>query len=71
MGRRLVLALSIALASGAAAGNSPASFDPAIVEIRLNDQPGGKTLIVRRDLDGALLIKTDDLPLLRLRNRAG
>ena len=69
MGRRLVLGLSLALgaASGATAGDSPAPFEPAIVEIRLNDQAEGPTLIVRRDLDGTLLIKADDLPQLRLR----
>lgn len=69
MGRRLIAAslLALAAASGADAGDAPAPFEPAIVEIRLNDQPEGPTLIVRRDLDGTLLIKADDLPQLRLR----
>ena len=69
MRRRLLLAMSLALVatSGATASDAPAPFEPAIVEIRLNDQPEGATLIVRRDLDGTLLIKTEDLPQLRLR----
>jgi len=69
MGRRLLLAISFALAaaSGASAGDTPPAFESAIVEVRLNDQQDGPTLIVRRDLDGTLLIKADDLPQLRLR----
>jgi outer membrane usher protein len=69
MGRRLVLALSCALAatSVATADDVPPPFAPSIVEIRLNDQLEGPTLIVRRDLDGKLLIKSEDLPQLRLR----
>ena len=69
MGRRLVMGLSFALAATAIAGadDLPPPFAPSIVEIRLNDQPEGPTLIVRRDLDGKLLIKTEDLPQLRLR----
>jgi outer membrane usher protein len=69
MGRRLLFAMSLALvaASGLAAADPPSPFEPAIVEIRLNDQPQGPTLVVRRDLDGTLLIKADDLPQLRLR----
>ena len=68
MGRRLVLGLSFALAatSIASADDLPPPFAPSIVEIRLNDQPEGPTLIVRRDVDGKLLIKTEDLPQLRL-----
>jgi outer membrane usher protein len=69
MGRRLPLALLLAIAatSVAIASDAPPPFEPAILEIRLNDQPEGTTLIVRRDLDGTLLIKADDLPQLRLR----
>jgi outer membrane usher protein len=66
---RLLPFLSLALVAspGAVAGGSPAPFESAIVEIRLNDQPEGPALVVRRDLDGTLLIKVDDLPQLRLR----
>ena len=56
MGRRLVLSLSFAVAatSFASADDLPPPFAPSIVEIRLNDQPEGATLIVRRDAGGAL-----------------
>ena len=69
MGWRLPLALLLALAAMpvAIAGDAPPPFEPAILEVRLNDQREGTTLIVRRDLDGTLLIKADDLPQLRLR----
>ena len=67
---RLPLAVSLALAGAAAsaADQSPLPFEPSIVEIRLNDQEHGPTLIVRRDADGTLLVRTDDLAQLRLRN---
>jgi outer membrane usher protein len=69
MGRRRMVALSFALAAAAAAdaNEAPPPFEPAIVEILLNDQPEGSTLVVRRELDGTLLIRTADLPQLRLR----
>jgi len=67
--RLLPLAVSFALAAAtaAAADTGPQAFEPAIVELRLNDQPDGIPLIVRRDADGTLLLKTDDLQQLRLR----
>lgn len=40
--------------------------EPAIVELRLNGQEQGPTLVVRRDLDGGLMVRTADLPALRL-----
>jgi len=45
---RLPLAVSLALAAAAAAAadQSPQPFEPSIVEIRLNDQEHGPTLIV-------------------------
>jgi len=57
MRRLLPLAVSLALAQAAAAsGNEgPPAFEPAIVELRVNGQDDGPTLIVRRDRDGALL----------------
>jgi len=69
MARRLPLALTLALsaAAAAAASDAPPASEPAIVEIRLNDQDDGPTLIVRRDADGTLLLRTDDLPQLRLK----
>ena len=69
MRHTLPVAVSLVLgaAAASAAATGPAALEPAIVEVRLNDQQQGPTLIVRRDHDGALLIRTEDLPLLRLR----
>jgi outer membrane usher protein len=69
MRRLLPLAVSLALAQAAAAsGNEgPPAFDPAIVELRVNDQDDGPTLVVRRDSGGALLLRAEDLPQLRIR----
>jgi hypothetical protein len=51
MRRLLPLAVSLALAQAAAAsGNeAPPAFEPAIVELRVNEQDDGPTLVVRRD----------------------
>ena len=69
MRRLLPLAVSLALAQAAAAsGNEgPPAFEPAIVELRVNEQDDGPTLVVRRDPGGALLLRADDLPQLRIR----
>ena len=69
MRRLLPLAVSLALAQAAAAsGNEgPPAFEPAIVELRMNEQDDGPTLVVRRDRDGALLLRAEDLPQLRIR----
>ena len=69
MRRLLPLAVSLALAQAAAAsGNEgPPAFEPAIVELRINEQDDGPTLVVRRDPGGALLLRADDLPQLRIR----
>jgi outer membrane usher protein len=63
----LAVSLALAAATAAAADTGPQAFEPAIVELRLNDQPDGIPLIVRRDVDGTLLLKADDLPQLRLK----
>jgi outer membrane usher protein len=65
----LPLAVSLALAHAAAAsGNEgPPAFEPTIVELRVNGQDDGPTLVVRRDADGALLLRAADLPQLRIR----
>jgi len=67
--QRLLSCLSLALLSAAptVAVAAAASVDTAIIEVLLNDQDSGPTLIVRRDADQALLIRADDLPQLRLR----
>ena len=38
-----------------------------ILELRINGQSEGATLLVRRDADGALLVRDEDLPALRLK----
>lgn len=68
MRRLLPLAVSIALAGPAAAAQVPGSFEPVIVELRVNDQDETSTLIVRRDTDGTLLVRADDLARLRIRS---
>jgi outer membrane usher protein len=67
--RLLPLAVSLALAQAAAASGheGPPAFEPAIVELRVNDQDDGPTLVVRRDPGGALLLRAADLPQLRIR----
>jgi len=69
MHRPLLLAVSFALCPAAAAADDRESLpaDPSIVELTVNEQADPLTLIVRRDLDGALLIRLADLPTLRLR----
>ncbi len=49
----------------------PPVGEPAIVELRLNGQEQGPILVVRRDLDGSLLVRAADLPALRLRMPPG
>jgi outer membrane usher protein len=63
----LAVSLALAAATAAAADSAPQAFEPTIVELRINDQPDGTPLIVRRDADGTLLLKADDLPQLRLK----
>lgn len=65
--RAVSLAVSLALAAATAAVADPVPFEPLIVEIRLNDQAQGPTLVVRRDTDGTLLLRTEDLAALRLK----
>jgi len=68
MRRLLPLAISLALAGAAAAAEqAPAPFEPAIVEIRINEQDRATTLVVRRDTDGTLLVRTADLSQLRIK----
>ena len=72
MRRLLPLAVSLALAQAAAASGNEGlpAFEPTIVELRVNGQDDGPTLVVRRDADGALLLRADDLPQLRIRTPA-
>jgi len=70
--RLLPLAVSLVLAGAATAATDPAAqaFEPVIVELKVNDQAGSSTLIVRRDRDGTLLIRAEDLAQLRVRTPA-
>ena len=68
MRRLLPLAVSLVLAGAAASAAAlPQPFDPAILEVRVNDQPSGPTLVVRRDTDGTLLVRAADLAQLRVK----
>ncbi len=71
---RSCIAATLLLAAGmpasAAQGPEAAATEPfaeSIVELRINDQPSPVTLVVRRDVDGALLIRAEDLASLRLK----
>jgi outer membrane usher protein len=71
---RSCIAATLLLAAGmpasAAQGSEAAATEPfaeSIVELRINDQPSPVTLVVRRDVDGALLIRAGDLATLRLK----
>jgi outer membrane usher protein len=66
--RLLPLAVSLVLAGAAASAAAlPQPFEPAILEVRVNDQPSGPTLVVRRDTDGTLLVRAEDLAQLRIK----
>lgn len=49
---------------------SPEPFAEAIVELHFNEQDTATTLVVRRDVDGTLLLRAADLPGLRLKTPA-
>jgi outer membrane usher protein len=71
MRRPLPLAVSLALASALVAaaplGATSTAPEPAILAVRVNDQPDVPTLIVLREGEHALLVRVGDLPQLRLR----
>jgi outer membrane usher protein len=68
MRRLLPLAISLALVHAAAdTGAAEPTLAAVIVELRVNEQDEGATLVVRRDADGALLLRAADLPPLRIR----
>jgi outer membrane usher protein len=68
---KLSLAVSLVLAGAPAlAADTGDSFAEAIVELHINGQAEGSTLVVRHDTDGTLLIKASDLPALHLKTPA-
>lgn len=71
---RSCIAAILLLAAGAPAlaaqGPEAATAEPfaeAIVELHINEQAAPTTLVVRRDVDGTLLLRAEDLPDLRLK----
>ncbi len=71
---RSCIAATLLLAAGspALAAQGPESmtiepFAEAVVELHINDQPAPVTLVVRRDVDGTLLVRAADLESLRLK----
>jgi outer membrane usher protein len=71
---RTCIAAILLLAAGtqarAAQGPEAAAVEPfaeTVVELRVNEQPEAVTLVVRRDVDGALLLRATDLQTLRLK----
>ena len=71
---RSCIAATLLLAAGsrahAAQGPEAMSVEPfaeAVVELHVNDQPAPTMLVVRRDVDGTLLVRADDLETLRLK----
>ncbi len=69
----LSLAIGLALTGSpafAAASVAPAAPE-SVVEFTVNGQEQATTLVVRRDADGTLLLRADDLATLRLRPPAG
>jgi outer membrane usher protein len=68
-----ILLLSASAQARAAQGVGAAAVEPfaeAIVELQINEQPAATTLVVRRDLDGTLLLRAADLSVLRLKTPA-
>jgi outer membrane usher protein len=65
----LLAACAPALAAqGPEAITTPEPFAEAIVELHINEQAAPTTLVVRRDVDGTLLLRAEDLAGLRLRS---
>jgi outer membrane usher protein len=62
--------LLLAAGAGAQAGVESEPFVEAVVELRINEQAEPVTLLVRRDADGTLLLREEDLAGLRLRTPA-
>jgi outer membrane usher protein len=65
--RCAIALLATIVLAGHTAAASAGPYAPSILEIKVNDQATGPTLIVRRDASGDLLIREGDLAQLRLR----
>ena len=66
----LLAASGSAFAAQGPAAASPEPFAEAIVELHINEQDTATTLVVRRDVDGTLLLRAVDLRGLRLKTPA-
>ncbi|HQR24091.1 MAG TPA: fimbria/pilus outer membrane usher protein [Steroidobacteraceae bacterium] len=65
---RLAVAVALALAGSAAhAAPAPEAYGESIIEITLNGERMPEPLVVRRGLDGTLLVRAEDLKSLRLK----
>ena len=62
----LAMAVTLALAT-CTAGAASSRYAQSIVEVKVNEESSGPTLVVRRDAEGDLLIREADLAKLRLR----
>jgi len=65
-----ILLLSAGTHALAAQGPESSAAEPfaeAIAGLHINQQPAATTLVVRRDVDGTLLLRAADLPDLRLK----
>jgi outer membrane usher protein len=65
--RSLIAVLPMLAATWAAATDAPLVTDEEIMVLRINGQEAGSPLLVRRDADGALLVRTEDFQNLRLK----
>jgi outer membrane usher protein len=65
---RLPVAIALALAGDvASAQQGPAAFAESVLEVTINGEHLPGALLVRRDTDGALLVRASDLKALRLK----
>ena len=70
---RLRACIAVALLAASARRNAdagPEAFAETVVDLRINGQSAAATLVVRRDTDGTLLLRADDMPGLRLETPA-
>jgi outer membrane usher protein len=65
---RLSVAVALALAGASAhARQGPDAFSESILEVTVNGEHLASPLVVRRDADGTLLVRAEDLQALRIR----
>jgi outer membrane usher protein len=65
--RSLIAVVAMLAASWAAATDAPLVTDEEIIALRINGQEAEAPLLVRRDADGVLLVRTEDFQALRLK----